>query len=212
MWSCLRCHAIAICGIHLALWIGWGFTSITHSFHYDLHDSCITTLLKSANETLSTRLGTDDIGSVCARLSTFNLFFLRRVFDAFLVGPVYCLWDPQTSFFNKIFIKNGSHDTIYIFKNYFATIFSIFSFQQNKRYPNKLLLKRKKSCNERFQDHFMRCLPKVAEAIVLKVIFCLWNCYISDNLVDALYKLKNLFLFVHHTFIGLQCSFLCRWF
>ena len=26
-------------------------------------------------------------------------------------------------------IKNGSHDTIYIFKNYFATVFSVFSFQ-----------------------------------------------------------------------------------
>ena len=27
-------------------------------------------------------------------------------------------------------IKKGSHDTIYTFKNYFATVFSIFSFQQ----------------------------------------------------------------------------------
>ena len=27
-------------------------------------------------------------------------------------------------------IKNGSHDTIYTFKNYFATVFSVFSFQQ----------------------------------------------------------------------------------
>ena len=26
-------------------------------------------------------------------------------------------------------IKNGSHDTIYTFKNYFATVFLIFSFQ-----------------------------------------------------------------------------------
>ena len=26
-------------------------------------------------------------------------------------------------------IKNGSHDTIYAFKNYFVTMFSIFSFQ-----------------------------------------------------------------------------------
>ena len=26
-------------------------------------------------------------------------------------------------------IKNGSHDTIYIFKYYFATVFSVFSFQ-----------------------------------------------------------------------------------
>ena len=26
-------------------------------------------------------------------------------------------------------IKNGTHDTIYTFKNYFATVFSVFSFQ-----------------------------------------------------------------------------------
>jgi len=41
-------------------------------------------------------------------------------------------------FLNKTFIKNEFHDTIHTFKNYFAIIFSflVFSFQQNKRYPN----------------------------------------------------------------------------
>ena len=38
-------------------------------------------------------------------------------------------------------IKNGFHDTIYIFKNYFATVFSVFNFQfsvfsNNKFNPN----------------------------------------------------------------------------
>ena len=33
-------------------------------------------------------------------------------------------------------IKNESHDTIYTFKNYFATVFSIFSFSNNKFNPN----------------------------------------------------------------------------
>ena len=37
------------------------------------------------------------------------------------------LRDPQISFFNKIFIKNGSHDTIHTFKNYFAIMLSVFS-------------------------------------------------------------------------------------
>ena len=46
---------------------------------------------------------------------------------AFLVGLVHCSRDPQTSFFNKTFIKNGSHSTIYTFKNYFATVFLVFS-------------------------------------------------------------------------------------
>ena len=38
--------------------------------------------------------------------------------------------------FNKFFFKTRSHSTIHIFKNYFATVFSIFS---NKRYPNRPL-------------------------------------------------------------------------
>ena len=45
----------------------------------------------------------------------------------FSVGPVYCSRDPQTSFFHQNFIKNGSHGTINIFKNYFVIIFSVFS-------------------------------------------------------------------------------------
>ena len=46
--------------------------------------------------------------------------------------------DPQITLFNNFFIKNGSYGTIYTFKNYFATVFSVFSFQfqQNKFYPN----------------------------------------------------------------------------
>ena len=52
------------------------------------------------------------------------------------VGPVHCSWDLQTYFFNNFFIKNGSYGTIHIFKNYFVIVFSVFSFQQNKRYPN----------------------------------------------------------------------------
>ena len=47
--------------------------------------------------------------------------------------------DPQISLFSNFFIINGSHDTIHTFKNYFATVFSVFSFQfqQNKFYPNR---------------------------------------------------------------------------
>ena len=41
------------------------------------------------------------------------------------VGPLHCSQNPQISFFNKIFIKNGSYGTIYTFKNYFATMFSV---------------------------------------------------------------------------------------
>ena len=57
-------------------------------------------------------------------------------------GSYLLFTDPQTSLFSNFFIKNGSHDTIYTFKNYFATVFSVFSFQfqQNKFYPNRPLI------------------------------------------------------------------------
>ena len=45
------------------------------------------------------------------------------------MGPVHCSWDPQISFFNKTFIKNGSHNTIRTFKDYFTIVFSNFTFQ-----------------------------------------------------------------------------------
>ena len=50
--------------------------------------------------------------------------------------PVHYSRDPQTSLFSNFFIKSGFHSTIHTFKNYFATMFSVFSFQQNKLYPN----------------------------------------------------------------------------
>ena len=46
---------------------------------------------------------------------------------ALFVGPMHCSRDPQTSFFTQTLIKNGSHSTIHTFKNYFATMFSVFS-------------------------------------------------------------------------------------
>ena len=58
--------------------------------------------------------------------SAFFFFFFKHVFDC-SVGPVHCSRDPQTSFFNNFLIKNGSHDTIHTFKNYFATVFLVFS-------------------------------------------------------------------------------------
>ena len=45
------------------------------------------------------------------------------------LGPVHCSRDPQTHFFNKIFIKNRFHNAIHTFKNDFITLFSVFSFQ-----------------------------------------------------------------------------------
>ena len=53
---------------------------------------------------------------------------------------IYALFmDPQITLFSNFFIKNGSHGTVYTFKNYFATVFSVFNFQfqQNKFYSNR---------------------------------------------------------------------------
>ena len=36
---------------------------------------------------------------------------------------------------------HGSHDIIHTFKNYFATVFSVFSFNKNKLYPNEPIVK-----------------------------------------------------------------------
>ena len=51
---------------------------------------------------------------------------------ALFVGPMYCSQDPLISLFSNFFIKNGFHNIIHTFKNYFVTVFSIFSFSNNK--------------------------------------------------------------------------------
>ena len=50
---------------------------------------------------------------------------------------VYCSRSYKLHFLATFFIKNGSHNTIYTFKNYFATVFSVsvFSFSKNKLNP-----------------------------------------------------------------------------
>ena len=70
-----------------------------------------------------------------------EIFDFSTIFST-SVGLVYCSLDSQILLFNNFFIKNGSHGTIHLFKNYFVTVFSVFSFQfqQNKFYPNRPLV------------------------------------------------------------------------
>ena len=70
-----------------------------------------------------------------------EIFDFSTIFST-SVGLVYCSLDSQILLFNNFFNKNGSHGTIHLFKNYFATVFSVFSFQfqQNKFYPNRPLV------------------------------------------------------------------------
>ena len=46
---------------------------------------------------------------------------------------------PQITLFRNFFTKNGSYSTIYTFKNYFVTVFSVsvFNFSKNKLNPNR---------------------------------------------------------------------------
>ena len=64
--------------------------------------------------------------------SFFFFFFPAAVVDQF--SHEQCIrvlfMDPQISFFNHFFIKNESHNTIHTFKNYFATMFSVFNFNK----------------------------------------------------------------------------------
>ena len=66
-------------------------------------------------------------------LASFKYILLRdeKVHKLLLkiVGPVYCSRDSQTIFSKKKNFKTGSYNTVYTFKNYFVTVFLIFSFQ-----------------------------------------------------------------------------------
>ena len=85
----------------------------------------------------------------CVVASTFlscGLFFffflicsIRTCWLFYSKKYIYVLFtDPQILLFSNFFIKNGSHCTIYTFKNYFITVFlvSVFSFSKNKLNPN----------------------------------------------------------------------------
>ena len=114
---------------------------------------------KSSARHLYCSFGSDLIGICVFQAHIFSSFFFQigvcvfqaRVFSFFfffiatVVDQVFCeqctrtlFIDPQTSVFSNFFIKNDSYGTIHTFKNYFTTVFLVFSFQfqQNKFYPN----------------------------------------------------------------------------
>ena len=72
---------------------------------------------------------------MCFQMCVFSFFFFFSlkitVYEQYIMFT-YCIYTIHV-FKN---IKNGSHGIIYIFKNYFITVFSIFSFRKNKLYSN----------------------------------------------------------------------------
>ena len=123
-------------------------------------------LLVESKCTLSVRLCPAD----AFVFAFFCSFFFPRVLGKFLLLRLlfmHCSWtvavkfdlsnnfqpisahrvlftDPQISFFSNFFIKNRSHDTIHIFKNYFSTVFFSFQFSTVSKWT--LNLKRKRIC------------------------------------------------------------------
>ena len=59
----------------------------------------------------------------------FFFFFLfspqQLILSTINSAYVHYSWVPQITLFSNFFIKNRSHNTIYTFKNYFATVFSV---------------------------------------------------------------------------------------
>ena len=64
--------------------------------------------------------------------TAFFFFFFFFFFSTAIVDFINCeqcicalFTVPQITHFSNLFIKNGSHSTIYTFKNYFVTVFSV---------------------------------------------------------------------------------------
>ena len=60
---------------------------------------------------------------------SFFFFFFSQPAIVYFVNCEQCICVlftvPQITLFSNFFIKNGSHNIIYTFKNYFATVFSV---------------------------------------------------------------------------------------
>ena len=61
--------------------------------------------------------------------SFFFFFFQLQYLTKLTVNSarMHCSWVSQIPLFSNFFVKNEFHGTIYIFKNYFATVFSILA-------------------------------------------------------------------------------------
>ena len=81
------------------------------------------TMVCAGSVTLSIRLDS------AYQHQSFFFFFEAHFFGSghCSMGPVHYLRDPQISFFNKTFTKNGPYSTIHTFKNYFVIVFLVFS-------------------------------------------------------------------------------------
>ena len=73
--------------------------------------------------------------SVASMSNAFSLFFFLPFQPQLLTSLMWTvhkctIYGPINYTFQQFFIKNGSHGTIHTFKNYFATVFSVFNFSK----------------------------------------------------------------------------------
>ena len=74
---------------------------------------------------------------VCICAFPFFFFYAFHYFRRHRALFTHWSRDPRLLYSKKKKLKNVSYNTTHTFKNYFTTVFLVFSFQQNKLYPNE---------------------------------------------------------------------------
>ena len=108
----------------------WSIIQLSNGKKY--YDKSLITYQK-----ISKKIVIPSLSSMCfsGPISSEWLFSVNLVsaLCMFLSVAAFFVWILCTAFFsidfNKFLFKTGSHSTIHIFKNYFATVFLVFSFQ-----------------------------------------------------------------------------------
>ena len=136
-WFSVLCY---VCSLNLILFF-YRFLHLDQTsgcYYFDLIAIVVWVFFQQPNSEIGIGCDDFDILSVCLdsnykqlrlRFLTFFFFF---GFPTALFDQVNCeqytyalFMDPQIPLFSNFFIKNGSHGTIYTFKNYFTIVLSV---------------------------------------------------------------------------------------
>ena len=111
--------------------------------------------------------------------------------------------DPQISLFNYFFIKNGSHDTIHTFKNYFAIVFFSFQFSAVSKWTLSNRLGTTETQCVCISMFFFSLLRSMFQCFPMGPVHCSWDLqtYFSTKF---LLKMGPTALFTHLKIILLQ--------
>ena len=127
--------------------------------------------------------------TTCAFANSWN--YISATFDLFFGLPALFIGPPNSAkrAYRCIF---GFHSTIYIFKNYFATVFSVINFQfsTNKRYLNGLYNSNKIVKNNNPHKHENSAIIH-GKHIVVKII----HYVISSHILFQIIRSKKFFYF-----------------